>query len=279
MLIYNGLGDLGSIPGCIIPKTLKMVLDTSLLNTWQYKVHIEGKVEQSRKRNSTLPYTSVQQLLKREPSGRPRLQSPTYIYIYIYIYIYKVNISIFIFIYIYIYRFIYMYINICIYIYICMYIYIHTCICIYICVYMYINKYVYIYIYIYVCMHVYIYIYACIYMCIRICMYMYIFVYIYIYIYMYVYMREWVCIPYTQTENFNDKYIYIYSLNGERKKERKSISKYETREINRTAKVMETGSTSGSQRMSGAVDYKWRRWQAVHLATSDIATAKMMEQE
>ena len=29
----NGLGDLGSIPGRIIPKTLKMVLDTSLLNT------------------------------------------------------------------------------------------------------------------------------------------------------------------------------------------------------------------------------------------------------
>ena len=29
----NGLGNLGSIPGCVIPKTLKMVLDTSLLNT------------------------------------------------------------------------------------------------------------------------------------------------------------------------------------------------------------------------------------------------------
>ena len=26
-------GDLGSIPGRVIPKTLKMVLDTSLLNT------------------------------------------------------------------------------------------------------------------------------------------------------------------------------------------------------------------------------------------------------
>ena len=42
---------LGSIPGCILPKTLKMVLDTSLLNTQQYKVHIEGKVKQSRKRS------------------------------------------------------------------------------------------------------------------------------------------------------------------------------------------------------------------------------------
>ena len=40
-------------------KTLKMVLDTSLLNTQQYKVRIEGKVEQSRERSSTLPYISV----------------------------------------------------------------------------------------------------------------------------------------------------------------------------------------------------------------------------
>ena len=40
----SGLGDLSSIPGCVIPKTLKMVLDTSLLNTQQYKVHIKGKV-------------------------------------------------------------------------------------------------------------------------------------------------------------------------------------------------------------------------------------------
>ena len=55
----NGPGDLGSIPGRVIPKTLKMALDTSLLNTQQYKVHIKGKVEQSRERSSTLPYTSV----------------------------------------------------------------------------------------------------------------------------------------------------------------------------------------------------------------------------
>ena len=51
----NGPGDLGSIPGRVIPKTLKMVLDTSLLNTQQYKVRIKGKVEQSRERSSALP--------------------------------------------------------------------------------------------------------------------------------------------------------------------------------------------------------------------------------
>ena len=51
----KGPGDLGSISGRVIPKTLKMVLDTSLLNTQQYK----GKVEQFRERSSALSYTSV----------------------------------------------------------------------------------------------------------------------------------------------------------------------------------------------------------------------------
>ena len=50
-----GSGDLGSIPGRVIPKTQKMILDASLLNTQQYKVGIKGKVEQSRERSSTLP--------------------------------------------------------------------------------------------------------------------------------------------------------------------------------------------------------------------------------
>ena len=44
----NGPGDLVSIPGRVIPKTQKMVLDASLLNTQHYKVRIKGKVEQSR---------------------------------------------------------------------------------------------------------------------------------------------------------------------------------------------------------------------------------------
>ena len=51
----NGLGDLGSISGRIIPKTLKMVLDTSLLNTQQYKVRIKGKAEPSRERIAPTP--------------------------------------------------------------------------------------------------------------------------------------------------------------------------------------------------------------------------------
>ena len=39
------LGDQVSIPGRIIPKTLKIVLDTSLLNNQRYKVYIKGKLE------------------------------------------------------------------------------------------------------------------------------------------------------------------------------------------------------------------------------------------
>ena len=51
----NGPGDRGSIPGRVMPKTQKMVLDASLLNTHQYKVRINGKVKQSRERSSALP--------------------------------------------------------------------------------------------------------------------------------------------------------------------------------------------------------------------------------
>ena len=60
-----------------VPKTLKMVLDTFLLNTQQYKVRIMDKVEQSRERSGVLPYTSVEELLKMELSRRPRLRSPS----------------------------------------------------------------------------------------------------------------------------------------------------------------------------------------------------------
>ena len=55
----NGTGDQGSIPGRVILKTQKMVLDASLLNTQHYKVRIKGEVEQSRERSCALPYTLV----------------------------------------------------------------------------------------------------------------------------------------------------------------------------------------------------------------------------
>ena len=79
----NGLGDLGSISGRVIPNTFKMVLDTSFLNTQQYKVSIKSKKEPSMERSSALPYTSMYYLLKRGPSGYPRLQSLTLLLTYL----------------------------------------------------------------------------------------------------------------------------------------------------------------------------------------------------
>ena len=57
--LASGPGDLASIPDRIIPKTLKMVLNASLIYTQQYKVRIKFNVEQSRERSSALPYTLV----------------------------------------------------------------------------------------------------------------------------------------------------------------------------------------------------------------------------
>ena len=55
----SGPGDRGSIPGRVIPKTQKNLIDATLLNTQHYKVRIKGKVEQSREWSIILPYTSV----------------------------------------------------------------------------------------------------------------------------------------------------------------------------------------------------------------------------
>ena len=44
-VFVNGPGGLGSISGRVIPKTQKMVLNASLLNTQHYKVWIKGKME------------------------------------------------------------------------------------------------------------------------------------------------------------------------------------------------------------------------------------------
>ena len=55
----NGPVDRDSIPGQVIPKTQKTVLDAVLLNTQHFTVRIKGKVEQSKERNNALPYTLV----------------------------------------------------------------------------------------------------------------------------------------------------------------------------------------------------------------------------
>ena len=58
-MFTNGQRGLVLVPGRVIPETLKILLDTSLRNTQQYKLCIKGKVEQFRERGNVLPYTSV----------------------------------------------------------------------------------------------------------------------------------------------------------------------------------------------------------------------------
>ena len=58
----NGLGDLGSIPGRVVPKTQKTVLDAFLLNTQHYKVQIKGSVLAVEKEAFGSPLTTVANL-------------------------------------------------------------------------------------------------------------------------------------------------------------------------------------------------------------------------
>ena len=82
----NDSGDLGSIPGRVIPKTLKMVLDTSLLNTQQYKVRIKGKVEQFWERGSALPLQLSVVAIEKGAFWSPSTKVANFTYLYIYIY-------------------------------------------------------------------------------------------------------------------------------------------------------------------------------------------------
>ena len=65
----NGPGHLTSIPGHVIPKTLKIVLDTSLFNTQQYKVRIKGKMKKCREIEPSLPHGVV--AIEKEASWSP----------------------------------------------------------------------------------------------------------------------------------------------------------------------------------------------------------------
>ena len=64
------LGDWGSIPGWVIPKTQKMILDVSLLNSQHYKVQIKGKVKQFREGSGTAPPILSVVANEKEPLGR-----------------------------------------------------------------------------------------------------------------------------------------------------------------------------------------------------------------
>ena len=51
-MFITGPGNRGSIPGRFIPKTQKIILDTTLLNTQYYKVWIKSKVGQVQRKES-----------------------------------------------------------------------------------------------------------------------------------------------------------------------------------------------------------------------------------
>ena len=86
IVFANGPGDMGSIPGRVTPKTLKMVLDVSLFNTKHYKVRIKGKVEKSWERSSAPLHLGVVAIEKRA-FGSPSTMVTNFTFtIYIYIY-------------------------------------------------------------------------------------------------------------------------------------------------------------------------------------------------
>ena len=55
----NGPGDLGSIPGRVIPKTQKWYLMPPCLTLSIIRYAIKSKVDQSKERSSALTYTLV----------------------------------------------------------------------------------------------------------------------------------------------------------------------------------------------------------------------------
>ena len=81
----NGPGDQGSIPGRVIPKTQKTVLDAALLNIQHYKVRSKGKVEQSREWSNVLSYTCVV-AIEKGAFGSPMTKVANFTFTYISIY-------------------------------------------------------------------------------------------------------------------------------------------------------------------------------------------------
>ena len=67
--VRQWLGRTGLSPRSRHTKNLKMVLDTSLVNTQHYKVRIKGKVEQSGGRSSALPLPKCSSYWKGSHDG------------------------------------------------------------------------------------------------------------------------------------------------------------------------------------------------------------------
>ena len=70
-VFVNGPGDQDYIPGLVIPKTQKMVLDATLLNTQHYKVTIKGKVDESREWSCALLLHHSLEAIEKGAFGSP----------------------------------------------------------------------------------------------------------------------------------------------------------------------------------------------------------------
>ena len=77
----NGLGDLGSIPGQVIPKTQNVVLDASLLNTQHYNSQIKGKRRNSEKLVASSPTLQCSSYRKESLWVALDYGWPTYLYL------------------------------------------------------------------------------------------------------------------------------------------------------------------------------------------------------
>ena len=85
--LYRNTGTLAQrlecSPGRVIPKTLKMELDTTLLNTQHYKVRFKGKVEQSREWSSAPPLHLGVVAIEKGAFGSPSTMVANFTLLYI----------------------------------------------------------------------------------------------------------------------------------------------------------------------------------------------------
>ena len=96
-IFTNCPGDRGSIPGQVIPKTLKMTLDAALLNIQHYKVRMRSKWSNSGKEVVPSSTPRCSSYWKGSLRVAPEYSRPIY-YICIYIHIWCVVKSIAVFI-------------------------------------------------------------------------------------------------------------------------------------------------------------------------------------
>ena len=81
--VRHGPGDRDSIPGRVIPKTQKILLDAALLNTRHYKLKNKGKVDQSREWSSAPLHLGVVAIEKRA-FGSPTTMVANFTFLFIY---------------------------------------------------------------------------------------------------------------------------------------------------------------------------------------------------